>query len=78
LTPLGAESLELSACGTGRTVNNPMMIGKEVPSERRRRKEEVFPGNKDRARVENRKADRPKPASAKPTVVARCLILGLA
>jgi hypothetical protein len=47
------------------------MEGKEVPRERRRRNDDVFPGKNHCARVENKKADRPKPESTKPTVVAR-------
>lgn len=53
------------------------MTGKEVPSDRKRRKEEVFPGNNHCARVEKIKADRPNPASTNPTVVARCSTPGI-
>ena len=48
-----------------------MMTGKEVPSERRRRREDVFPGKNTCASEEKKKAESPKPESTKPTVVAR-------
>jgi hypothetical protein len=52
-------------------VRYPMMMGREVPSDRKRRKDEVLSGKNQRARAEKKKADKPNPESTKPTVVAR-------
>ena len=57
--------------GTGRTKKTPTSIGRDVPSERRRRKEEVSPGKTVCAIVENRNADSPNPDSTSAVVVAR-------
>lgn len=53
-----------------------MMTGNEVPSERKRRRDDVFPGKNERARAEKKNADRPNPERTKPTVVARWIIQG--
>jgi len=50
---------------------NPIIIGTAVPIARRRRNEDVFPAKKRRERVENRKAERPKPDTTIPRAVAR-------
>ena len=50
---------------------NPMIMGMEVPIERRSRKDDVFPAKKRRERVENKKAERPKPDTTIPMAVAR-------
>ena len=50
---------------------NPMIMGTAVPNEIRSRNEDTFPGKKTRERVENRKAERPKPDMTIPVVVAR-------
>lgn len=48
----------------------PMIIWVDVPSARRRRKEDASPGKKC-AMVEKRNADRPKPDMTIPVVEAR-------
>ena len=48
-----------------------MIIGIDVPSARRRRNDDVSPGNKTCARVEKKNADRPKPDMTSPVVEAR-------
>ena len=55
----------------GRIRKNPMTMGMVVPIERRRRNEDVFPAKNKRERVENRKAERPKPDTTRPAAVAR-------
>ena len=50
-----------------------MTIGMAVPIERRSRNDDVFPGKKRRERVENRKAERPKPDMTIPVTVARSI-----
>ena len=50
---------------------NPMIMGMEVLIERRSRNDDVFPAKKRRERVENKKAERPKPDTTIPTAVAR-------
>jgi hypothetical protein len=57
-------------------VKNPIMTGSEVPSERKKRRDEVFPGKSQCASAEKKNADRPKPERTKPTVVARWIIQG--
>jgi hypothetical protein len=47
-------------------------MGKEVPSARMRRKEDVSPWNIVCDKVEKKKADKPKPDSTIPVVVALC------
>lgn len=42
--------------------------------ERRRRNEDVFPGNAKCAMAENRKAERPKPDMTRPVVVPRYIL----
>ena len=50
---------------------NPIIMGTAVPTERRSRKDDVFPAKKRRESVENRKAERPKPEMTRPVAVAR-------
>ena len=55
----------------GRMRKNPIIMGMVVPTERRRRNEDVFPGKNQRERFEKRKAERPKPDMTRPAAVAR-------
>jgi len=47
-------------------------MGRDVPRERRSRKDEMFPANTACATTEKKKADNPNPDMTIPVVVARC------
>jgi hypothetical protein len=51
---------------------NPMIIGSEVPTARRSRKEEVFPAKSEREMEEKRNAESPKPEITSPVVIPLC------
>jgi hypothetical protein len=57
--------------GIGRTRKNPSIMGVAVPRERRSKNDEVFPANAMLDIVENKNAERPKPETTMPVVVAR-------
>jgi hypothetical protein len=56
----------------GRTSQRPISMGKEVPTARRRINAEVSSWKKVWARVEKKKAERPKPERTRPFTVALC------
>ena len=58
--------------GIGRTKKYPKIIGSEVPIAKTRRKSEVFPGKKECAIAENKKAERPKPDNSSPMKLVLC------
>lgn len=60
-----------SGRGIGRTKKNPMIIGKDVPRESRRRNSDVSPGYAMCAIEENRNAESPNPESTSPVADAR-------
>jgi len=46
---------------------NPIFMGMAMPIEKRSGNEDVFPAKNKRKRVENKKAERPKPDMTIPT-----------